>query len=147
MFMAKVHFDKKEIAEILSNYNLGGYKSHEYFTAGCVQTNIKVWTTKGIYALRIYTTRTISYVKYEFNVLNYLSKRKYPTPLPIRNIHGKFISKYGKYPIGIFSFIKGKHINKLNNITCINYLCRKDLYVQKINKILKIYPVNRFDFY
>jgi len=108
--------NKKDIIKILSNYDIGTYKSHEYFTAGCVQINIKVNTTKNTYALRIYRTRTIPYVKYEFNVLNYLSKKKYPTPLPIRNLHGKFIFKYNKYPVGIFSFIEGKHIKKLNKV-------------------------------
>ena len=70
--------NKKDIIKILSNYDIGTYKSHEYFTAGCVQINIKVNTTKNTYALRIYRTRTIPYVKYEFNVLNYLSKKNIP---------------------------------------------------------------------
>lgn len=108
--MTNLKITKDIISQILKDYDLGTYKSHEMFTAGAIQINIKLKTNKGVYALRIYQTRTFEYVQFELNVLNYLFKHKFPTPMPFRTIHGKLTTNYKKFPVAIFNFVKGKHI-------------------------------------
>lgn len=83
----KTTFSKKDFSKILSSYDLGEYKKFKSFKLGAVQTNLLLETTKGKFVFRYYESRPEKYALFEVNILRYLSRRSYPCPAPIRNIH------------------------------------------------------------
>lgn len=131
----KTKISKNDFIKILSDYNLGKYKNFKSFTKGTVQTNILLQTTKGKFTLRCYESRSEKYASFEINVLQYLRKHAYPSPVPIRNIHGRFIGKYKRKPYAIFEFIEGRYTKKPNSKQM------KELikYISKLHNITKGY--------
>ena len=114
--VVKTTFTDEQLGKIISEYDIGNFVSQERFSAGAVQTNIKIYTTKGVFVFRYYENRRKEYVKFEINVLTYLSRRNFPTPAPINNIHGKSLIEIGRKPGVIFSYLEGEHKSKLNAI-------------------------------
>ena len=110
----KTTFSKEEFSKILSNYDLGKYKKFKPFKLGAVQTNLLLETTKGKFVFRYYESRPEKYALFESNILQYLKEHSYPCPAPIRNIQGRFISKYKNKPFAIFEFMEGKHRKNIN---------------------------------
>lgn len=112
--MVKTKFSKEKLKELIIPWNLGELKKIELLKNGNVQTNIKLETTKGNYIFRYYENRSLEYVRFEINVLNYLINKKYPTAKIIKNKNKKSYEIYQKKPFVIQEFVKGKHISKLN---------------------------------
>jgi homoserine kinase type II len=98
--------------KILTEYSIGDFKEAKPFSAGCVQTNVLLKTSKGKFAFRLYENRSKEYILFELNVLYYLNKHEYPCAMPIRNLHGKLISKFKRKYFAIFEYIDGNHIKK-----------------------------------
>lgn len=126
-------FTKKDFEKILPNYDLGRYKNSKDFGHGAVQTNILLETTKGKFALRYYEHRSVKYVLFEVNILNYFNKHNYPCAIPIRNIHGELIGKYKSKPYAIFEFVEGKHIKKPN----------KEQYKELVKFLAKLHQISK----
>src|SRR3972149_7430937 len=105
----KTTFSKEDFTKILSNYNLGKYTNFKPFKLGAVQTNLLLITTEGKFVFRYYETRPKRYALSEVAILQYLSKRYYPCPTPLRNNHGKFLGSLKNKPFALFEFIDGKH--------------------------------------
>ncbi len=106
----KTRFSEAELIGILSNYNLGEFKSCQPITAGTVQTNFAIQTTHAKVVFRYYENRTKESVAFECCLVNYLKTRKYPCPAPFKNIRGKFVGIYQEKPFVLFEFIEGQHL-------------------------------------
>ena len=74
----KTKFSNRNLAQILSNYDLGELKSSEPITKGTVQTNYLFQTIKGKFVLRYYENRSKGSVLFESNLIKYLRDRNYP---------------------------------------------------------------------
>ena len=107
--------EKKEISEILNNWNLGKLISFEKTAKGVVNHNWICKTSKGKYILRgVVFHKKLSYINFELGYLNYLKKKGfgYKIPAPIKTKEGKFLIKYGKNYIWVYEFIEGRIIKK-----------------------------------
>lgn len=112
----KTKFSRSSLVEILSNYNLGEYKSSKPLTAGTIQINILLQTAKGKFVFRYYRQgRSKDSVLFEVNLIKYLKKKKYPCPNVFKNKQGKLIGIYNKKPYAVFEFIEGEHLKNLDN--------------------------------
>jgi homoserine kinase type II len=108
----KTELSKGDFTEILSNYNLGEYKTSKPFTTGSVQTILSLQTTKGEFVFKYYRNRPKDSVLFEINLVKYLKSKNYPCPAPFKNKHGKYVGIHNKNPYVIFEFIEGHHIEK-----------------------------------
>ncbi|GHO63025.1 hypothetical protein KSC_019170 [Ktedonobacter sp. SOSP1-52] len=108
---AKTSFTKEELIRLLADYNLGQYQDHKPFEQGADQTNILVVTTKGKYAFRYYEKRSVNYVLFEIDLLQYLAKHSYPCPAPLKNGQGGYMGMYNHKPFAFFAFLEGEHNN------------------------------------
>ncbi len=136
----KTRFSKKELTEILSNYNLGQYKESKPIISGAVQTNILLYTTKGKFVFRYYENRSKDSVLFESNLIKYLKDKKYPCPALFKNKHGKFVGVYNKKPYAIFEFIEGQHVKNPNE-NQKKQLIKKVAELQNITKNYR--PLNK----
>ncbi|MFH2013900.1 MAG: homoserine kinase [Patescibacteria group bacterium] len=132
----KTKFTKNDFIKILSNYNLGEFKDFKPITAGAVQTNFLLQTTKDKFVFRYYENRSEGSVLFESNLIKYLKNKKYPCPASFKNKHGKFVGTYNKKPYIIFEFVEGQHI-KAPNEDQKKQLIKKVAELQDITKHYK----------
>lgn len=108
-------FTDKELANILTSYDLGEYQEHKAFEKGADQTNILLITSKGKYAFRYYEKRTKDYVLFEIDLLHHLANHSYPCPAPISDAKGDYFGEYKGKPFAIFEFVTGEHNDSDDN--------------------------------
>lgn len=141
--MEKAKFTKKEISEIILNYDLGSYENHKIFPKGNVQTNILLKTTKGKFVFRYYNQaqgRSKNSVLFEANLTKYLKDKNYPCPVPFRNKQGRFVGIHNKKPYVIYEFVEGEHLKNPNE-SQKKQLIKKVAELQNITKNYR--PVNK----
>lgn len=108
-------FTEKELAEILSNYDLGEYVDSEELTGGTVQTNILLKTAKDKFVFRYYKmNRSKNSVLFEANLTKYLKDRNFPCPAVFANKNGELVGIYSEKSYVIFEFIEGQHLENPN---------------------------------
>jgi homoserine kinase type II len=107
-------FSNDDLAQIISNYDLGELMDSKLFTGGTVQTNILIQATKGQFVFRYYENRMKNSVLFETNLLSYLKDNNYPCPAPIKNKHRSFVGIHNLKPYVIFDFMEGDHIKEPN---------------------------------
>lgn len=110
----KTKFSKNDFIKILSDYDLGEYKNSKPFTAGAVQTNFLLQTTKGKFVFRYYENRSQNSVLFESDLIKRLTDENYPCPAQFKNKDGKFFCTYRGKPFIIFEFVEGKHLKNPN---------------------------------
>lgn len=105
--------DNAAIAQILAQYDIGELMQMTAFTAGAVQTNLLLHTTRGKFVLRYYRqNRSFAAVQFEVNLLNYLKRHNYPCPGVIRNRRGRYLGLSQEKPYALFEFVEGVHIEE-----------------------------------
>jgi homoserine kinase type II len=129
----KTELSRSAFVEILTNYNLGEYRQSQPLTAGTVQTNFLIQTTKGNFVFRYYENRSKDSVSFEVNLVTYLRSKNYPCPAPFKNNHGMYIDTYNKKPYVMFEFVEGYHIEEPNESQKMQ-LIRKVAELQNITK-------------
>jgi homoserine kinase type II len=100
--------DKKHLSEIAEDYNLGKLSACTGITAGSVNTNYLLETSRGKILLRIDEVKNELDVKRELDLILFLRKHAFPCPQPladIRNHHYRELS--GKY-VTLYRWIDGK---------------------------------------
>ena len=110
----KTEFSDDELTQILQIYDLGTYIDSVPFTAGTVQTNIRIHTTMGQFVFRYYENRARGSVLFETDLLTYLNNNNYPCPAPMRNKDGCIVGIHNQKPYVIFEFMEGEHISEPN---------------------------------
>lgn len=102
-----------DVEAILARYDLGRLQEIVPLTAGTVQTNLLLQTTEGKVVLRWYKqNRTLEAVRFEVDLINYLSAHAYPCPAVVRDQRGDFLGVYRARPYVIFAFVEGVHIEQ-----------------------------------
>ncbi len=129
----KTKFSKDDFIRILSDYDLGEYKSSKPFTTGAVQTNFLLQTTKGEFVFRYYENRSKNSVLFENDLIKHLTDKNYPCPAQLKNKHGKFVCIYKGKPFIIFDFVEGKYLKNPNE-SQKNELVKKVAELQNITK-------------
>jgi len=129
----KTKFLKDDFIKILSDYDLGEYKSSKPFITGAVQTNFLLQTTKGKFVFRYYENRSKNSVLFESDLIKHLTDKNYPCPAQFKDKHGKFVCTYKDKPFIIFEFVEGKHLKNPNE-SQKNELVKKVAELQNITK-------------
>ena len=111
---AQTAFSEHDLTEILAQYDVGLYQNAHLFSEGKVQTNLLIQTTTGVFVLKSYG-RSAESVRFEINLLNYLRKRAFPCPAPIKNRQGHYFGLFQQKPYVLFEYIEGQHIQDLNS--------------------------------
>lgn len=112
----KTTISENDFAQILSNYDLGEYKSFEKFANGAGQTTALLITTTGKYVLRYYENRAEKHVLFEVNLFNYLREKQYPVPAIVKNLSDEFYGIYKNKPYIIIEYIEGEHLHNPNEV-------------------------------
>lgn len=160
-----MNLSKKEIEDILSDWNLGKLKKFKKAEKGVVNHNWLITTTKGKYVLRgLVFFRKRKDVNFELKYSNYLKNKKFPykIPAPIPTKNKKLFIKIGKNYFWVYKFIEGRIIKKFNkshlkevakmmalyhkiiensklkNRRGKGYAFTKEILLEEINKFLKM---------
>ncbi len=110
----KTIFSKVDFGKILTEYDLGEFVSAMPFTAGTVQTNYRLQTTKGEFAFRYYEKRAKKAILFEIDLIRHLRANKYPCPALYINKRGKYVGTYKRKPYVIFEYVLGEHLEQLD---------------------------------
>ncbi|MBW2995325.1 homoserine kinase [Candidatus Woesearchaeota archaeon] len=110
--VVKTRFTKKEIENILSNYDLGRLISYRGLSLGCIQSTYLIKTTKGRYALRYYDIRNLKQISVEIEFLLKLEKTDIPYTRIVKTRNKKPLLQYKKRPVLITKFLEGSFRNK-----------------------------------
>lgn len=132
----KTKFSKNDFLKILSDYDLGEYKSSKPFITGAVQTNFLLQTTKGKFVFRYYENRSKNSVLFESDLIRRLTDKSYPCPAQFKNKDGKFVCTYKDKPFIIFEFVEGKHLKNPSE-SQKKELVKKVAKLQNITKNLR----------
>jgi Ser/Thr protein kinase RdoA (MazF antagonist) len=116
---SRIKLSKKNLVQMVSNYDLGVLSNTKTFTLGSVQTNILLLTTRGKFVLRCYKGRTKGSVMSEIGLTNYLKKHGFPAPGVIENKQRSSVSIYDDKLYVILEFVEGEHVKKPEKIIAI----------------------------
>jgi len=99
---------KKEIKEILNNYELGEFLSCKKMTCGYSNTNYKIVTSTGSYLYRICQRQSLDSIQYEMSLMQALKQIRFPAAFPISRKDKGYISLGNHGWITIYEFIEGE---------------------------------------
>jgi homoserine kinase type II len=100
---------KKDFENILDNYNIGKYKKHKSIFTG-TNTIYKLTTSKGNFILKIYENASLSFIKYQIRLMEFLRNTKVSTPKIIDTKKGKGLLIWKNKRIAIQGFVNGKEV-------------------------------------
>ncbi|MBU1036522.1 homoserine kinase [Patescibacteria group bacterium] len=127
----------------LRQYNVGSLLSFKKFKKGLANQVYHLKTTKRNYTFKIIIRHAPAKIKYEIDLLNHL--KNLPTAKPIKNINGKYLTKFNNQTVLLYSYLKGeekvKFSDKMISQTAI-FLAK--LHLQTENFQTK---VKRLEFY
>ena len=111
--MILTKFNKKDFENILSNYNLGSYKSNKYIFTGS-NTIYEIKTLKGKFILKVHDKMNLNFIRDEFKIVEFLNKKNFPTSRIILTNDGKNLFFYKNKKISIQKFSEGIHPKKFD---------------------------------
>jgi homoserine kinase type II len=111
----KTPFSTEELQVMLADYELGKYIASKGFELGADQTNLLLVTTMGKYAFRYYEKRSLAYVLFEIDLLQFLGCNHFSCPAPLQRRDRSFVGTYKAKPYAIFSFMEGEHDERRSN--------------------------------
>lgn len=140
----KTTISEKDLPAILTNYNLGDYRSFKTFANGAGQTTLLLETSKGKFVLRYYENRTDAHVDFEVQLFNFLRNKNYPVPAIIKNRSNKFSSKYKDKPYIIIEFIEGEHGKNPNDFFDVEQAAEVVEAIALLHNLTKDYQPDYF---
>ena len=85
---------EKDLIEFLSKYNIGKIQKHEEIKEGIENTNYLIQTEKGKFILTLYEKRVDEKdLPFFISLMRNLFDKKFPSPEPIINKNGNYISE------------------------------------------------------
>ncbi len=135
---------KNELEEFFSKYNLGSLLDYSEIKEGIENTNYLIKTEKGKFILTLYEKRVDEKdLPFFINLMKNLSDKNFPSPEPIINKNGNYISEILNKKAAVISFLDGYAKKKLSPEDCyevgINtaklHLITKDLSGKRKNKL------------
>lgn len=100
---------------ILGQYDLGSLKSFSFFERGAVNTNLQVFTDKGVYVMKVIEERSVEELMFQLEVMEYLRGCEIPVSVPVTSVAGSYHVFFCGKPVVIFTYIKGSHVDHPND--------------------------------
>ncbi len=135
---------EKELKEFFSKYNLGELLNYKEIKEGIENTNYFIQTEKGKFILTLYEKRVEEKdLPFFISLMRNLFDKNFPSPEPIVNKNGNYISEILGKKAAVVSFIEGSAKKNLIPENCyevgINtaklHLITKDLPGKRENKL------------
>ena len=135
---------EKDLIEFLSKYNIGKIQKHEEIKEGIENTNYLIQTEKGKFILTLYEKRVDEKdLPFFISLMRNLFDKKFPSPEPIINKNGNYISEIFDKKAAVVSFLDGKAKLILNPLDCYEvgvytaklHLITKNLVSKRKNKL------------
>lgn len=110
----------EEFKKLLSEYDIGVFKSASGITEGVENTNYLVITETGKYIFTIYEKRVkAADLPFFLGLMEHLSQNDIPCPVPIRDKSGKILKEIHEKPCSMASFLEGEEAKPINAENCI----------------------------
>tara|TARA_Y100000590_G_scaffold464505_1_gene634126 strand:+ start:1256 stop:2224 length:969 start_codon:yes stop_codon:yes gene_type:complete len=135
---------EKKLKDFFSKYNLGKLLDHKEIKEGIENTNYFILTEKGKFILTLYEKRVEEKdLPFFISLMKNLFDKKFPSPEPIINRNGNYISEISGKKAAVVSFIEGNAKKVLNPNDCFNvgvntaklHSITKDLTGKRENKL------------
>ena len=135
---------EKDLNNFFLKYNLGKVLNHEGIKEGIENTNYSIKTEKGNFILTLYEKRVEEKdLPFFISLMRNLFDKKFPSPEPIVNKNGNYITEISGKKAAVVSFLEGKAKKNLNPNDCyevgINtakmHLITKNLTAKRENRL------------
>src|ERR1700694_970546 len=108
-----------ELAEFLSQYDIGGLLSYKGIAEGVENSNFLLHTTSGYFILTLYEKRVAKNdLPFFLGLMTHLASRGINCPQPVRNKSGEALSELAGRPAAIINFLEGIWPRKPNAAHC-----------------------------
>jgi homoserine kinase type II len=133
-----------ELKDFFLKYDLGNLLNYKGIKEGIENTNYFIQTEKGKFILTLYEKRVDEKdLPFFISLMRNLYDKKFPSPEPIININGNYISEISNKKAAVVSFLEGSTKKNLNPNDCyqvgINtgklHLITKNLKGKRENKL------------
>ena len=133
-----------DLKEFFSKYNIGKIQKHKEIKEGIENTNYFIETEKGKFILTLYEKRVDEKdLPFFIGLMRNLFDKKFPSPEPIINKNGNYISEISNKKAAVVSFLDGKAKQVLNPLDCYEvgvytaklHLITKNLISKRKNKL------------
>ncbi len=135
---------KSELVGFFSKYNLGKLLNYKGIKEGIENTNYFIQTEKGKFILTLYEKRIEEKdLPFFISLMRNLFDKKFPSPEPIINKNGNYISQILKKNAAVVSFLEGNAKKNLSPNNCYQvgvsaaklHLITKNLTGKRENKL------------
>ena len=131
---------ESELKDFFSKYNLGKLLNYRGIKEGIENTNYFTETEKGKFILTIYEKRVEEKdLPFFISLMKNIYDKNFPSPEPIININGSYISEISKKKAAIISFIDGNTKKNLSPDECYQV----GTYAAKLHQITKKLNIKR----
>jgi len=125
---------ENELTEFFSKYNLGKLLNYKEIKEGIENTNYFIQTEKGKFILTLYEKRVDEKdLPFFMSVMRNLFDKKFPSPEPIINKNGNYISEILGKKAAVVSFLDGSSKKNLTPNNCYEI----GIYTAKLHLITK----------
>ena len=135
---------ESKLKDFFSKYNLGKILNYSGITEGIENTNYFIQTEKGKFILTLYEKRVEDKdLPFFISLMRNLFDKNFPSPEPIINKNGNYISEISGKKAAVVSFLDGNSKKTLNPKNCYEvgisaaklHLITKNLKGNRINKL------------
>ncbi len=135
---------EKKLKEFFLKYSLGKLLNYKGIKEGIENTNYFVETAKGKFILTLYEKRVDEKdLPFFISLMKNLFDKKFPSPQPLININGNYISEIAGKKAALVSFLDGSSKKILNPEDCYSvgintaklHMITKDLSAKRENKL------------
>jgi len=135
---------KNELIDFFSKYSLGKLINYNEIKEGIENTNYSIQTEKGKFILTLYEKRVEEKdLPFFIALMKNLFDKNFPSPEPIINRNGNYISEVLKKKAAVVTFLDGSSKKILNPLDCFEvgvnaaklHLITKDLKIKRENKL------------
>ena len=125
---------EKELKDFFAKYSLGKVLNYNGIKEGIENTNYFIQTEKGKYILTLYEKRVEEKdLPFFISLMKNLFDKKFPSPEPIINKNGNYISEILNKKAAVVSFLNGKTKKSLEPDDCYQI----GIYTAKLHLITK----------
>ena len=113
---------EKQLKDFFLKYNLGKLLNYNEIKEGIENTNYFIKTEKGKFILTLYEKRVDEKdLPFFIGLMRNLFDKNFPSPEPIININGNYISEIAKKKAAVVSFLDGNAKKILTPNDCFNF--------------------------
>ena len=133
-----------DLREFFSKYSIGKIQKHDEIKEGIENTNYFIQTEKGKFILTLYEKRVDEKdLPFFIGLMKNLYDKKFPSPEPIINKNGNYISEISNKKAAVVSFLDGKAKKVLDPLDCYEvgvysaklHSITKNLISKRVNKL------------